>query len=69
MESIWKTGLKALVWANLANAVVWWMGVSVLPVPSGFPPLAGVGPTLFFTSVGAVGAVAVHAVLRRASSR
>ena len=69
MESIWKSGLKALVWANLANAAVWWVGVSVLPVPADFPPLAGVGPTLFFTSVGAVGAVAVYAVVRRTSSR
>lgn len=40
MEPIWNTGLKALGGADLANA-------------PDFPPLAGVGPTLFFTSVGA----------------
>ena len=69
MDSIWKTGFKALVWADLANAAVWWMGVSVLSVPPEFPPLAGVGPTIFFTSMGAAGAVGVYAVLRRISDR
>jgi len=69
MESLWKRGLKALVWAVVANLVVWWLGVSLLTIPSEFPPLAGAAPTVFFTTVGAVGAVLVFALLRRVSDR
>lgn len=69
MESLWKKGLRAWVWAVVANLVVWWLGVSLLTIPPDFPPLAGAGPTIFFTSVGAVGAVLVLALLRRLSDR
>lgn len=69
MEPLWKRGLNALVFAVVGNLVVRWLGVALLPVPSDFPPLAGAGPTIFFTAVGALGAVAVLAILRRVGSR
>lgn len=69
MTAVLRRAFRAVVWAVLANLLVWWGGVSTLDIPSDFPPLAGSGPTIFFTTVGAVGAVAVHATLRRLARR
>ena len=62
-------GLKALVGSIVATSVVRWAAVATLDIPIEFPPLAGPGPTIFFTAVGALGAIAVFAVLRRRSHR
>jgi len=62
-------GLKALVGSIVATSVVRWAAVATLDIPAEFPPLAGAGPTIFFTTVGALGAIAVYAVLRRRSDR
>lgn len=69
MDSFWKKALGAVVGSVLANVGVWWIGVSTLTIPSDFPPLAGPGPTIFFTTVGGIGAVVVFTLLRRMSSR
>ncbi len=62
---LWRTGLKALVAALVATLLVRWVGVSVLDIPLEFPPLAQAGPTVFFTTVSALGAIAVFAIVRR----
>ena len=64
---LWWTGLKTLVTALVATLTVRWVGVSVLDIPLEFPPLAQAGPTVFFTTVGALAAIAVFAVVRRRS--
>ena len=61
--------LKALVGSIVATSAVRWAAVATLDIPAEFPPLAGAGPTIFFTTVGALGAIAVFAVLRRRSDR
>ncbi len=62
-------GLKALVGSIVATSALRWAAVAALDIPTDFPPLAGPGPTIFFTTVGALGAIAVFAVLRRRSDR
>lgn len=69
MGPLWKRGVNATVFAAVGNLVVWWLGVSLLPIPADFPPLAGAGPTIFFTTVGALGAAAVFAIVRRVGNR
>ena len=64
---VWRTGLKTIVAAVVATLLVRWVGVSVLDIPLEFPPLAQAGPTVFFTTISALGAIAVFAVVRRRS--
>ena len=64
---LWRTGLKTLFAALVATLIARWVGVSVLDIPPEFPPLAQAGPTVFFTTVSALGAIAVFAVVRRRS--
>ena len=64
---VWRTSLKTIVAAVVATLLVRWVGVSVLDIPLEFPPLAQAGPTVFFTTISALGAVAVFAVVRRRS--
>lgn len=68
-DRLWLAGLKALAGSIVATSAVRWAAVAILDIPTGFPPLAGPGPTIFFTAVGALGATAVFAVIRRRSDR
>ncbi|MDH3208189.1 MAG: DUF6069 family protein [Gemmatimonadota bacterium] len=68
-ESLWIAGLKAVGGAVIATLAVRWLGVTVLTIPPEFLPLAGPGPTIFFTTVSGVAAVGVFALVRRLSSR
>lgn len=67
--SLRKAGLKALVASLAATLVVRSLALAALAIPPEFPPLAGPGPTIVFTTAGALGATAVLAVLRRLSER
>ena len=67
-SGFWTRAATAVVGAILANLAVWWLGVTFVDVPSGFPPLDGPGPTIFFTAVGAVGAVVVYKLVSAFSS-
>ncbi len=49
--------------------MVSWGAVASLDIPTEFPPLAGPVPTIFFTTVGALGATGVFAVMRRLADR
>ncbi len=62
-------GLRAFVVSIVSVLAIRWVAVSVLDLPTEFPPLAGPGPTIFFTAVGALGAIGVYALLRRRLDR
>jgi hypothetical protein len=64
-ESLWVSGSKAVASALAATLVVRWLAVAVLTIPPDFQPLAGPGPVIFFTTIGALGAVGVYAIVRR----
>ena len=66
-ESLWVSGSKAVAGALVATLVVRWLAVTVLTVPPDFQPLSGPVPVILFTTVGALGAVGVYAVVRRFS--
>ena len=68
-DRLWVRGLKGLVASIVATLAIRWRAVAGLDIPSDFPPLSGPEPTIFFTAVGAVGAMAVFAVVRRYSDR
>jgi uncharacterized membrane protein len=51
----------------VATLAVRLVGLALLDVPPEFPPLDGPGPTIFFTVVCGVVAVAVYALIRRTS--
>jgi hypothetical protein len=66
---LWLGAIMAVVGAVAATLATRALLLTVLDVPPEFPPLAGPGPTIFLTVVGAVGAVVVFAILGRVSSR
>ncbi len=68
-DKLWVRGLKGLVVSIVAALVVRWVGVASFDIPAEFPPLAGSAPTILFTTLGALGAVAVYAVMRRRSDQ
>ncbi len=67
-HSLWRTGVIALPAAGAANLLVRAIGVRVFSVSPDFKPLQ-VGPVIFFTLVGIVGAVTVFAVVARLTRR
>lgn len=68
-DRLWVAGLKALVGSIIATLAVRWAAVATLDIPTEFPPLAGPGPTIFFTAVGALGATGVFGVVHRRADR
>jgi hypothetical protein len=66
---LWVAGLEALVGATVATLGVRWAALATLTISPQFPPLAGPGPTIFFTVVLGLGAVGVYGALRRWSDR
>lgn len=54
-------------WALVGALAVRTLGLAVLDIPPEFPPLAGAGPTVFFTVASGVVAVLVFGALRRTS--
>ena len=68
-ESLWKAGLKALVGSLAATLVVRSLALAAFAIPPEFPPLAGPGSTIVFTTAGALGATGVLAVIRWRSER
>lgn len=68
-ETLWVSGLKAVVGALVATLVVRWVAVAALAIPPDFLPLDGPGPVAFFTTVASLGAVGVYAVVRRVALR
>ena len=57
-DRLWVRGLKALVGSIIATLAVRQAALATLDIPSDFPPLAEPGPTVFFTAVGTLGAMA-----------
>lgn len=68
-DKLWVRGLKGLATSIVAALVVRWAAVASFDIPAEFPPLAGPGPTIFFTAVGALGAIAVFGAVRRRADR
>lgn len=68
-KRLWLTGLTGLVGAILATLTVRWVALATLDIPPEFLPLAGPGPTIFFTADAAIGAVVVFGLLRRYTER
>ena len=65
----WVGAIQALAGSIIATLAVFWAGVTTLTITSEFPPLASPGPTIVFTTMGALGAIGVFAVLRRLTER
>ncbi len=65
----WVGAVQALAGSIIATLAVFWAAVTTLSITSEFPPLASPGPTIFFTAVGALGAIGVFALLRRFTER
>ena len=63
-----RVGALAVGLAVVVNVVIRTVAVSLLGIGEGFLPL-GVGPTVFFTVVGMVGAVVVFGVILRFAQR
>ncbi len=63
-----RSGAVAVAVAVVVNVVIRTVAVSVLGIGEGFLPL-GVGPTVFFTVVGMVGAVVVFGLILRFAKR
>jgi hypothetical protein len=61
--------LMAVGGALVATLAVRFVGLALVDVPPEFPPLAGPGPTVFFTVVCSVVAVTVYGLVRRTSKR
>jgi hypothetical protein len=68
-ENLWVSGAKAVFGALVATLAVRWVAVATLDIPPEFLPLDGPGPVIFFTTVSAVGAVAVYGIVRRVALR
>jgi uncharacterized Fe-S cluster protein YjdI len=62
-------GLTGLVGAIIATLAVRSVALAILDIPPEFLPLAGPGPTIFFTADAAIGAVVVFGVIRRYTER
>ncbi len=63
-----RVGAVAVALAVVVNVVIRTVAVSLLGIGEGFLPL-GVGPTVFFTAAGMVGAVVVFGVILRFARR
>jgi len=68
-KSLWLAALIAVGGALAATLLIRFLALAVLQVPPEFPPLAGPGPTIFFTVVSGLAAVSVYALVRRMSKR
>ena len=68
-KSIWTLGLTAVAAALFATLGLRFLALLVIDVPAEFPPLAGIAPTIFFTTVSSIAAVGVYALVRRTSDR
>lgn len=65
----WVSAIRAFAGSIIATLAVFWAAITTLDISGEFPPLASPGPTIFFTAVGALGAIGVFAILRRVSQR
>jgi hypothetical protein len=68
-SKLWVSALIGLVGAIIGTLAVRWVGVATLDIPPEFPPLVSPGPTIFFTTIGTLGAVGVFALIRRWAER
>ncbi|MEE8129088.1 MAG: DUF6069 family protein [Vicinamibacterales bacterium] len=58
-------GLQTILASVVGTLAVRAVALALLDIPPEFPPLAGPGPTVFFTVVGVFSGVVVFAVIRR----
>lgn len=67
-DSLWLPGVRAVSGALFATLGIWMIAVAVLDFPPEFLPLAGPGPTVFFTTMGGFAAVGVFGLVRRSAA-
>lgn len=58
-------GPLAVLGSVAGNGLVWAITQAIIPISPEFMPLATVGPTIFLTAVGALGAVGAFALVGR----
>ena len=68
-DRLWVAGIKGLIASIIATLGVRWAALATLEIPAEFPPLAGPGPTIFFTAVAALGAAGVFGIIHRHANR
>ncbi len=68
-KRLWVAGLTGLVGSLIATLAVRSAALAALDIPTEFPPLAGPGPTIFFTTVAALAAVGVFRAISRFADR
>ena len=66
---LWLAGLAALVGSLIVTLAVRSAALDTLDIPPEFPPLAGPGPAIFFTTVAVLGAAGVVGIIRRYTDR
>ena len=64
-DRLWVAGIKGLIASIITTLGVRWAALAPLEIPAEFPPLAGPGPTIFFTAVAALGAAGVFGIIHR----
>ncbi len=65
----WGVWLAALLLAVVGNLLLRIVALAVFEIPPEFPPLSMAGPTIFLTTIGVIGAVAVWLLVGRLSVR
>ncbi len=68
-NKIWPSALKGLVVAIIANLIVRYGAIAAFDIPPEFLPLGTPFPVIFFTTLGALGALGVFARVREHSER
>ncbi|MFM7171598.1 MAG: DUF6069 family protein [Caldilinea sp.] len=59
-KRVWMAGGLSILGSVIANLAVYWVGRTVVNPDPGFQPLAGPGPTIFFTVLFLVAATLVY---------
>ena len=62
-------GLKGLAASIVALLAICWVADAAFDIPDEFAPLRGSGPTIFFTTIGALGATGVFGIVRKRAAQ
>ena len=65
----WRVWLRLLLVAVIGNLLLRIVALAIFEIPPEFAPLAIAGPTVFFTAIGVIAAVAVWLLVGRVSAR
>ncbi len=68
-DRTWVRGLKGLAASIVALLAIYWVADASFDIPDEFAPLRGFVPTIFFTTIGALGATGVFGIVRKRAAR